>query len=237
MLLRRSLLLPKLRMPCFTRLPIWLCVTRSGSSSLRVFPIGVGAMGAQENFAYEDCVRARKTSVVRTGLSHFLQSSCRSEGIADIAPRFFVSVRPRQGIIANHMKKLSHYDKKGRVRMVDVTSKPATSRTAVAHAFVHMQRATVASIESLKSPKGSPLGSRSHRRNFRRQAHFRADSALSPPVPHARRCDGQAVPEWNRDYLGSNGHRPHRRGDGSTGGGIGCGADDLRHVQSAWNAA
>lgn len=55
------------------------------------------------------------------------------------------------------MKKLSHYDKKGRVRMVDVTAKPATSRSAVAHAFVHMQRATVASVKSLKSPKGSPL--------------------------------------------------------------------------------
>jgi cyclic pyranopterin monophosphate synthase len=55
------------------------------------------------------------------------------------------------------MRKLSHYDKKGRVRMVDVTAKPATSRTAVAHAFVRMQRSTVAGIGRLKSPKGNPL--------------------------------------------------------------------------------
>ena len=55
------------------------------------------------------------------------------------------------------MKKLSHYDKAGRVRMVDVTAKPATSRTAIAHAFVRMQRATLASVRRLKSPKGSPL--------------------------------------------------------------------------------
>jgi cyclic pyranopterin phosphate synthase len=55
------------------------------------------------------------------------------------------------------MSRLSHYDKSGRVRMVDVTAKPATSRTAVAHAFVRMQRATVASLKSLKSPKGNPL--------------------------------------------------------------------------------
>ena len=55
------------------------------------------------------------------------------------------------------MKKPSHYDKKGRVRMVDVTSKPATSRTAVAHAFVRMRRATVKSLRRLKSPKGNPL--------------------------------------------------------------------------------
>ena len=54
-------------------------------------------------------------------------------------------------------KKLSHYDNKGRVRMVDVTAKPATSRVAVAHAFVSMQRATVAAVRGLKSPKGSPL--------------------------------------------------------------------------------
>jgi len=55
------------------------------------------------------------------------------------------------------MKKVSHYDKKGRVRMVDVTAKPSTSRIAVAHAFVRMQRATVANLRRLKSPKGNPL--------------------------------------------------------------------------------
>jgi cyclic pyranopterin monophosphate synthase len=54
-------------------------------------------------------------------------------------------------------KKLSHYDKAGRVRMVDVTAKAATSRTAVAHAFVRMQRATITSVRRLKSPKGNPL--------------------------------------------------------------------------------
>jgi cyclic pyranopterin phosphate synthase len=55
------------------------------------------------------------------------------------------------------MKKPSHYDKHGRVRMVDVTAKPATSRTAVAHAFVRMQRPTVNALRRLKSPKGNPL--------------------------------------------------------------------------------
>jgi len=55
------------------------------------------------------------------------------------------------------MKKLSHYDKTGRVRMVDVTTKPATSRTAVARAFVRMRRATIRQIRRLKLPKGNPL--------------------------------------------------------------------------------
>ena len=55
------------------------------------------------------------------------------------------------------MKKPSHYDKKGRVRMVDVTAKPATSRRALAHAFVRMQPGTVKALRRLKSPKGNPL--------------------------------------------------------------------------------
>ncbi len=55
------------------------------------------------------------------------------------------------------MTKLSHYDAKGRVRMVDVTAKPATSRTAIAHAFVRMSPRTAASIRRLRSPKGNPL--------------------------------------------------------------------------------
>jgi cyclic pyranopterin phosphate synthase len=58
---------------------------------------------------------------------------------------------------ASRTRTLSHYDKKGNVRMVDVTAKPTTSRTAVAHAFIRMQRATVGSIRRLKSPKGNPL--------------------------------------------------------------------------------
>jgi len=53
--------------------------------------------------------------------------------------------------------KLSHYDAEGAIRMVDVTAKPATSRTAVAHAFVRMRKATVAAVRRLKSPKGNPL--------------------------------------------------------------------------------
>jgi cyclic pyranopterin phosphate synthase len=55
------------------------------------------------------------------------------------------------------MAKLSHYDKSGRVRMVDVSGKKLTSRTAHAHAFVRMKPATVASIRRIKNPKGNPL--------------------------------------------------------------------------------
>lgn len=52
---------------------------------------------------------------------------------------------------------LSHYDKSGRVRMVDVTVKAPTTRTAEAHAFVRMRKPTVASLRKLRNPKGNPL--------------------------------------------------------------------------------
>ena len=50
-------------------------------------------------------------------------------------------------------RKLSHYDSKGGVRMVDVSEKPPTTRAAEAHAFVRMLPATVRSIRQLKNPR------------------------------------------------------------------------------------
>ena len=54
-------------------------------------------------------------------------------------------------------KTLSHYDKSVRLRMVDVSEKPSTSRNAAAHAFVRMKPATVASLKRFELPKGDPL--------------------------------------------------------------------------------
>jgi cyclic pyranopterin phosphate synthase len=50
---------------------------------------------------------------------------------------------------------LSHVDKTGNVRMVDVGSKPAVRRRAVARAFVSMRAETAAALRSL--PKGDAL--------------------------------------------------------------------------------
>ncbi len=52
-------------------------------------------------------------------------------------------------------KKLSHYDRAGRARMVDVSGKPATRREAQASAFVAMKPAVLASLP--QNPKGDPL--------------------------------------------------------------------------------
>jgi cyclic pyranopterin phosphate synthase len=53
------------------------------------------------------------------------------------------------------MKKLSHYDKKGRASMVDVSAKPETKRTATAHAFVRIKRSVLSQLP--ENPKGNPL--------------------------------------------------------------------------------
>jgi cyclic pyranopterin phosphate synthase len=53
------------------------------------------------------------------------------------------------------MKKLSHYDKKGRASMVDVSAKKDTRRTATAQAFVKIRPAVLKKLP--KNPKGDPL--------------------------------------------------------------------------------
>ena len=52
-------------------------------------------------------------------------------------------------------KKLSHYDRAGRTRMVDVSGKSATKREAEASAFVALKPAVLAALP--KNPKGDPL--------------------------------------------------------------------------------
>ena len=51
--------------------------------------------------------------------------------------------------------KLSHFDDAGVPRMVDVSAKNETKRTARAHAFVRMKPAVLANLAS--NPKGNPL--------------------------------------------------------------------------------
>ena len=53
------------------------------------------------------------------------------------------------------MKKLSHYDAAGSPRMVDVSAKAETRRTARAQAFVRIAPAVLARLP--ENPKGNPL--------------------------------------------------------------------------------
>jgi cyclic pyranopterin phosphate synthase len=55
------------------------------------------------------------------------------------------------------MAKLSHYGKEGEVRMVDVSAKAVTTRTAAAQGFVKMKSQVVREVKQLRNPKGNPL--------------------------------------------------------------------------------
>ena len=53
------------------------------------------------------------------------------------------------------MSKLSHYDEAGAARMVDISAKSPTARSARAHAFVSMSAEVLAALPH--NPKGDPL--------------------------------------------------------------------------------
>jgi cyclic pyranopterin monophosphate synthase len=53
------------------------------------------------------------------------------------------------------MKRLSHFDAAGEARMVDVSAKAGTRRTARAHAFVRIRPSVLKMLP--RNPKGNPL--------------------------------------------------------------------------------
>ena len=55
------------------------------------------------------------------------------------------------------MNRLSHLDEEGRIKMVDTSAKPITTRRATASARVVMAKETVAAIRERRTPKGDPL--------------------------------------------------------------------------------
>jgi cyclic pyranopterin phosphate synthase len=56
------------------------------------------------------------------------------------------------------MSKLTHFDARGRARMVDVSEKPETVREAVASGSVSMKKTTLRMIRDGKMSKGDVLG-------------------------------------------------------------------------------
>jgi cyclic pyranopterin phosphate synthase len=59
--------------------------------------------------------------------------------------------------VASEKKQLTHLDRAGRPRMVDVTEKSDTVRLARAEAFVEMSAPTVKLLREEALPKGNPL--------------------------------------------------------------------------------
>jgi cyclic pyranopterin monophosphate synthase len=55
------------------------------------------------------------------------------------------------------MKKLSHFDEKGEVKMVDVSDKIETKRRAIASGKILMNLETINVLQTHTNPKGNPL--------------------------------------------------------------------------------
>lgn len=55
------------------------------------------------------------------------------------------------------MNDLSHFDESGKIRMVDVSAKPETARTATASAKVLLSGQTIEILRKKAAPKGDPL--------------------------------------------------------------------------------
>ena len=91
------------------------------------------------------------------------------------------------------MKKLSHYDSAGSARMVDVSAKQETRRTARAHAFVRIAPAVLRKLP--RESQRQSARDRAHRRDRGRQTHQRPDSALPSADADPRRCRGDAGEE------------------------------------------
>ena len=60
--------------------------------------------------------------------------------------------------MARSVKKLTHFDTRGAVHMVDVGAKPATHRVALASGRITMQSATLKVIAAGRAKKGDVLG-------------------------------------------------------------------------------
>jgi len=56
------------------------------------------------------------------------------------------------------MKKLSHIDRRGEARMVDVSAKPVVQREAIARGEIRLQKSTLKLIQSQTVAKGNVLG-------------------------------------------------------------------------------
>jgi cyclic pyranopterin monophosphate synthase len=67
----------------------------------------------------------------------------------------FPTLSPHNAVRYPFMPKLSHYDRNGRARMVDVSAKSTTRREAEASAFVAINRAVLKALP--ENPKGDPL--------------------------------------------------------------------------------
>ncbi|GAA3230720.1 hypothetical protein GCM10020256_44670 [Streptomyces thermocoprophilus] len=79
--------------------------------------------------------------------------------------------------------RLTHIDEAGAARMVDVSEKDVTARTARASGRVLVSPRVVELLRGEGVPKGGRPGHGTHRGHHGRQTHPRSDPAVPPPRP------------------------------------------------------
>ena len=128
-------------------------------------------------------------------------------------------------------KKLSHFDDAGSPRMVDVSAKPETRRTARAQAFVRMRPGVLRSLP--ENPKGNPL-------EIARIAGIAAAKKTADLIPLCHplmlsHADVEvSVEKTGVRIICERGHyRANRRRNGSAHRRDSGGADGLRYDQGA----
>ena len=130
------------------------------------------------------------------------------------------------------MGELTHFDERGASRMVDVSGKEVTLRTARASGLVRMEPATLRLVRDRRLAKGDVL-------EVARLAGIMAAKRTGELIPlcHPLGLDSVEIalsPVAARrgpDRGDREGARADGRGDGSLDGGQRRGADGLRHVQ------
>ena len=140
---------------------------------------------------------------------------------------------PRSRASSQMAKKLTHLDKRGEARMVDVSAKAATERIAIAEGRVVMRKSTLELVLNGNAKKGDVLGAA-------RIAGIMAAKRTHELIPlcHPLRADQgrgryRAGPHAARLRRARDrqGEGPDRRRDGGADRGLGRLPDHLRHGQ------
>src|SRR2546425_7355007 len=95
-------------------------------------------------------------------------------------------------------RKLSHYDRAGRARMVDVSTKSATEREAEASAFVAMNRDVLEALP--QNPKGDPLEVARLAGIMAAQRQGELDPIWHPPPPLPLSVSIRLFEKWGPGY-------------------------------------
>jgi cyclic pyranopterin phosphate synthase len=109
-------------------------------------------------------------------------------------------------------RRLSHVDESGRIRMVDVSRKPVTLRTAIAHGRVFMHRDTLTLLRRGRAPKGDVLAT-AHLAGI--MAAKRTDEIV--PLAHALALESVEIGFSLDDETSSVGIEARVRARGRTG--------------------